>query len=41
MEDFKVKDFAQAEFGRIEISIAETEMPGLIALEKNMREKNL
>ena len=32
MEDYKVKDIAQAEFGRKEISIAESEMPGLIAL---------
>ncbi len=32
MEDFKVKDISQAEFGRKEISIAESEMPGLIAL---------
>ena len=31
-EDFKVKDPALAEWGRKEISIAETEMPGLIAL---------
>ncbi len=30
MEDFKVKDISQAEFGRKEISLAETEMPGLI-----------
>ena len=32
MEDFKVKDLSQAEFGRKEISIAESEMPGLMAL---------
>ena len=32
MDDFKVKDISQAEFGRKEISIAESEMPGLIAL---------
>ena len=32
MEDFKVKDISQAEFGRKEISIAESEMPGLMAL---------
>ena len=30
-EDFKVKDISQADFGRKEISLAETEMPGLIA----------
>ncbi len=32
MNDFKVKDLSQAEFGRKEISIAESEMPGLMAL---------
>ena len=32
MSDFKVKDISQAEFGRKEISIAESEMPGLMAL---------
>ena len=32
MVDFKVKDISLAEFGRKEISIAESEMPGLIAL---------
>ena len=32
MEDFKVADIDQAEFGRKEISLAETEMPGLMAL---------
>ena len=32
MEDFKVKDISSAEFGRKEISIAESEMPGLMAL---------
>ena len=31
-KDFKVKDISQADFGRKEISIAETEMPGLMAL---------
>jgi adenosylhomocysteinase len=30
--DFKVKDLNQADFGRKEISLAETEMPGLMAL---------
>ncbi len=30
--DYKVKDISQAEFGRKEITIAETEMPGLMAL---------
>ena len=32
MEDYKVKDISEAEFGRKEISIAESEMPGLMAL---------
>ena len=32
MKDFKVKDISEAEFGRKEISIAESEMPGLMAL---------
>ena len=32
MEDFKVKNISQAEYGRKEISIAESEMPGLMAL---------
>ena len=32
MEDFKVKDISQADFGRKEIAIAESEMPGLMAL---------
>ena len=38
-EDFKVKDINQAEFGRKEISIAETEMPGLMALRKEYEGK--
>jgi len=39
-EDFKVKDIAQADFGRKEISIAETEMPGLMALRQEYKGKN-
>ena len=39
-KDFKVKDINQAEFGRKEISIAETEMPGLMALRKEYKGKN-
>lgn len=31
-QDYKVKDISQAEFGRMEIEIAEKEMPGLMAL---------
>ena len=38
-QDFKVKDINQADFGRKEISIAETEMPGLIALRKEYKGK--
>ena len=30
--DYKVKDISQHEFGRQEIEIAETEMPGLMAI---------
>ena len=32
MNDFKVKDISQHAFGRQEIEIAETEMPGLMAI---------
>ncbi len=39
MEDYKVKDISQAEFGRKEISIAETEMPGLMALREEYKGK--
>jgi len=39
-QDFKVKDINQADFGRKEISIAETEMPGLMALRKEYKGKN-
>ena len=39
MEDYKVKDIAQAEFGRKEISIAESEMPGLMALREEYQGK--
>tara|TARA_Y100000590_G_scaffold142563_1_gene163646 strand:- start:5632 stop:6921 length:1290 start_codon:yes stop_codon:yes gene_type:complete len=38
-QDFKVKDINQADFGRKEISIAETEMPGLMALRKEYENK--
>ena len=40
MEDFKVKDISQAEFGRKEISIAESEMPGLMALREEYSGKS-
>ncbi|MDB3888227.1 adenosylhomocysteinase [Candidatus Pelagibacter sp.] len=39
MDDFKVKDISLAEFGRKEISIAESEMPGLMALRDEYSKK--
>ena len=39
MDDFKVKDIRLADFGRKEISIAETEMPGLMALREEYSNK--
>ena len=39
MEDFKVKDISLAGFGRKEISLAETEMPGLMALRREYKGK--
>ena len=36
-QDYKVKDISQANFGRKEISLAETEMPGLMALRKEYK----
>jgi len=38
-EDFKVKDISLAEWGRKEIAIAETEMPGLMALRAEYKNK--
>jgi adenosylhomocysteinase len=38
--DYKVKDITLAEFGRKEITIAETEMPGLMALRAEYKGKN-
>ena len=38
--DYKVKDIALAEFGNKEISLAETEMPGLMALRQEYKEKS-
>ena len=40
MEDYKVKNISEAEFGRKEISLAETEMPGLMALRKEYEGKS-
>ena len=39
MEDYKVKDISQADFGRKEIAIAESEMPGLMALREEYAQK--
>ena len=39
-QDFKVKDLSLAEWGRKEIQIAETEMPGLMALRQEYKGKN-
>ena len=39
-EDYKVKDINLADFGRKEISLAETEMPGLMALRREYKGKN-
>ncbi len=38
-QDFKVKDMSLADFGRKEISLAETEMPGLMALREEYKSK--
>lgn len=38
MNDFKVKDLSLSEWGRKEIAIAETEMPGLMALREQYAE---
>ena len=35
--DFRVADIRQADFGRKEIGIAETEMPGLMALREEYK----
>ena len=39
MQDYKVKNIEDADFGRKEISIAETEMPGLMALRDEYKGK--
>jgi adenosylhomocysteinase len=39
-EDFKVKDIGLADFGRKEISIAEEEMPGLMAIRQKYAPQN-
>ena len=38
--DYLVADIRQADFGRKEIAIAETEMPGLMALREEYRGKH-
>ena len=37
MSDYVVKDIALADFGRKDLDIAETEMPGLMALRSENR----
>ena len=39
MKDYKVKDISLADYGRKEISIAESEMPGLMALREEYSKK--
>ena len=39
MNDYKVKDIKLASWGRKEINIAQTEMPGLMALRKEYKNK--
>ena len=39
MTDYKVKDIKLADWGRKEINIAETEMPGLMSLRKEYKNK--
>ena len=39
MDDFKVKDLSLAEWGRKEIKIAETEMPGLMQLRTEYKDE--
>ena len=38
-QDYKVKDISLADWGRKEIAIAETEMPGLMALREEYKGK--
>ncbi|MDB9796047.1 adenosylhomocysteinase [Pelagibacteraceae bacterium] len=40
MHDYKVKDISLADFGRKEISLAETEMPGLMSLRGEYKNKS-
>ncbi len=39
MSDFKVKDLKLSDFGDREISLAETEMPGLMAVREEFKSK--
>ena len=39
MTDYVVADLTQSDWGRKEISIAETEMPGLMALREEFKDK--
>ena len=38
-QDYKVADISQTEFGRKEIKIAETEMPGLMSLRSEFKDQ--
>jgi len=40
-DDFRVADIALADWGRKEIAIAETEMPGLMALRQEFGERQV
>ncbi|MDF1929554.1 adenosylhomocysteinase [Legionella pneumophila] len=40
LQDYKVADISLADWGRKEIAIAETEMPGLMALREEFSAKN-
>ena len=39
MTDYKIADINQADFGRAEIKLAEAEMPALMALREQYRDK--
>ena len=39
-QDFMVADLALADWGRKEMAIAETEMPGLMAIRRNSRPRS-
>lgn len=39
--DYKIKDIGLAAWGHKEIAIAETEMPGLMAIREEYKEENI